>query len=60
MLGRPHRYTNCYSVATYNDVCVISAISKYEERDCEREFFTTLANLGVDITMESDVWEDEQ
>ena len=60
MLGRPHRYTNCYSVATYNDVCVISAISKYEERDCEREFFTTLAQLGVDVTMESDVWEDEQ
>ncbi|MBO5866881.1 MAG: hypothetical protein J6Q55_02375, partial [Clostridia bacterium] len=60
MLGRPHRYTNCYSVATFNDVCVVSAISKYEERDCEREFFTTLANLGVDITMESDVWEDEQ
>ena len=60
MLGYPHRYTNCYSVATFNDVCVISAISKYDERDCEREFFTTLAKLGVDITMESDVWEDEQ
>ena len=60
MLGYPHRYTNCYSVATFNDVCVISAISKYDERDCEREFFTNLAKLGVDITMESDVWEDEQ
>ena len=59
-LGKPHRYTNCFSLATYNDVCVIALMSKYEEHDCEREFFTTLANLGVDLTIESDVWEDEQ
>ncbi len=59
-LGKPHRYTNCFSVATYNDVCVISLISKYAENDCEKTFFTTLANLGVDLAMESDVWEDEQ
>ncbi len=59
-LGKPHRYTNCFSLATYNDVCVIALMSKYEERDCEREFFTTLAKLGVDLTIESDVWEDEQ
>ena len=59
-LGKPHRYTNCFSLATYNDVCVLSIISKYEEHDFERAFFTTLANLGVDLTIESDVWEDEQ
>lgn len=59
-LGKPHRYTNCFSLATYNDVCVLSIISKYEEHDFEREFFATLAKLGVDLTIESDVWEDEQ
>lgn len=59
-LGKPQRNTNCFSVATYNDVCVISIISKYEERDCEREFFTTLSNLGIDLAIESDIWGDEQ
>ena len=59
-LGKPHRYTNCFSLATYNDVCVICIMSKYEEHDCEREFYTTLAKLGVDLTIESDIWEDEQ
>ena len=59
-LGKPHRYTNCFSLATYNDVCVICIMSKYEEHDCEREFYTTLAKLGVDLAIESDIWEDEQ
>lgn len=59
-MGKPYRNTNCFSVATFNDVCVISIMSKYEEHDCEREFFSMLADLGVDVAIESDIWEDEQ
>ncbi len=59
-LGKPLRYTNCFSSITYNDVCVISMTTKYAERDCEKAFFGKLASLGVDIAVESDVWEEEQ
>lgn len=59
-MGKPYRNTNCFSVATFNDVCVISIMSKYEEHDCEREFFSMLSSLGVDVAIESDIWEDEQ
>lgn len=60
LLGKPAKGTNNFTAITYNDTCVITATSKFVENDCERHFFTTLASLGVDLAIESDVWEDEQ
>lgn len=60
LLGKPARGTNNFTAITYNDTCVITVTSKFAENDCERHYFTTLAELGVDLAIESDVWEDEQ
>lgn len=60
MLGRPARQTNNFAVATFNDTCVISFTSKFVERDCETYFFRTLAEEGIDIAVESDIWEDNE
>lgn len=60
MLGRPVRKTNNMTVATYNDVCVISITNRFIEKDCERYFFTKLAELGIDIAIESDIWEEAE
>ena len=60
MLGKPTKKTNNFTVATYNDVCVISITNIFAEKDCEKFFFTTLQQLGVDLAVESDIWEDVQ
>lgn len=60
MLGIPVRHTNNFTVATYNGVCVIAATSRFAENDCEKYFFRTLADMGVDIAIESDIWEDSE
>lgn len=60
MLGRPVRKTNNMTAATYNDVCVIAITNRFTEKDCERYFFTKLAELGVDLALESDIWEEAE
>ena len=60
MLGKPARRTNNFCVITYNDVCVISVTNIFVETDCERTFFRTLAEMGLKIAVESDVWEDAE
>lgn len=60
MLGKPARKTNNFAVATYNDTCVISMTSPFVERDCEMYFFRKLAEAGIDIAVESDIWEDKE
>ncbi len=57
--GKPPKKTNKFSVATYKDVCVITINNAYAETDCEKFFFRKLAELGVDITLETEVWEEE-
>lgn len=59
MLGKPPKTINNFSAITYNDVCVITMTSKFWEKDCEKFYFAMLAQLGVDIAMESDIWEEE-
>lgn len=59
ILGRPAKGTNNFTVATYNDVCVIAVTNIFWERDCERFFFNKLAEMGIDIALESDIWEEE-
>ena len=60
MLGKPARRTNNFCVITYNDVCVISVTNTFVETDCERVFFRTLADMGLKIGIESDVWEEAE
>lgn len=60
LLGRPANGTNNFAIATYNDVCVITVTKKFVENDCEKFFFSTLAEMGLDLAIESDVWEDEK
>lgn len=60
MLGKPARKTNNFSVATFNDVCTIAVTNPFIERDCEMYFFRKLAELGVDIAVESDIWEENE
>lgn len=60
MLGKPAKKTNNFAVATYNDICVISMTSPFVERDCEMYFFRKLAEAGIDIAVESDIWEDKE
>ncbi len=60
MLGKPAKNTVNFTVATYNDVCVISQINPFAEKDCEKTFFRTLAELGIHLAMESDIWEDAE
>lgn len=60
MLGKPAKKTNNFAVATYNDTCVISMTSPFVERDCEMYFFHKLAEAGIDIAVESDIWEDKE
>lgn len=60
LLGKPAKGTNNFTAVTYGDTCVITITSKYLENDCERHFFTTLAQMGLDLALESDVWEDEK
>lgn len=60
MLGKPAKKTNNFAVATYNDTCVISMTSPFVERDCEMYFFRKLAEAGIDIAVESDIWEDKE
>lgn len=60
MLGKPARRTNNFTVATYNDVCVIAITNPFSEKDCERLFFRELAKSGIDIAVESDIWEDAE
>ena len=60
MLGKPAKKTNNFAVATYNDTCVISMTSPFVERDCEMYFFRKLAEAGIDIAEESDIWEDKE
>lgn len=58
MLGKPAKNTVNFTIATYNNVCVITQTNPFAEKDCERHFFRTLSNLGVDLAMESDIWEE--
>ena len=60
MLGKPAKKTNNFAVATYKDTCVISMTSPFVERDCEMYFFRKLAEAGIDIAVESDIWEDKE
>lgn len=60
LLGKPAKGTNNFTAITYNDVCVLTITSKFVENDCERYFFTNLAELGLDLAIESDIWEDKQ
>lgn len=60
MLGKPAKKTNNFAVATYNDTCVISMTSPFVERDCEMYFFRKLDEAGIDIAVESDIWEDKE
>ena len=60
MLGKPAKKTNNFAVATYNDTCVISMTSPFVERDCEMYFFRKLAEAGINIAVESDIWEDKE
>lgn len=60
MLGKPAKNTVNFAVATYGDVCVISQTNPFAEKDCEKVFFRTLADLGVHLAMESDMWEDAE
>lgn len=60
MLGKPARGTNNFTAATYKDVCVISVTNIFAEKDCERFFFKTLADMGLDIAVESDIWEEAE
>lgn len=60
MLGKPAKKNNNFAVATYNDTCVISMTSPFVERDCEMYFFRKLAEAGIDIAVESDIWEDKE
>ena len=60
MLGKPAKGTNNFTAATYKDVCVISVTNIFAEKDCERFFFKTLADMGLDIAVESDIWEEAE
>lgn len=60
MLGKPARKTNNFAVATYNDRCVVSVTNPFVEHDCEMYFFRKLADLGIDVAVESDIWEDAE
>ena len=60
ILGKPAKKNNNFAVATYNDTCVISMTSPFVERDCEMYFFRKLAEAGIDIAVESDIWEDKE
>lgn len=60
MLGRPVRKTNNFTAATYNDVCVLAVTNRFVEKDCEKYFFKTLAEMGIDLAMESDIWEEAE
>ncbi len=60
LLGKPAKGTNNFTAITYNDTCVLTVTSKFVEKDCEKHFFTTLAELGIDLAVESDIWEGEQ
>lgn len=60
MLGKPARKTNNFAVATYNDNCVVSMTNPFAEHDCEKYFFSKLAEMGIDVAIESDIWEDEE
>lgn len=57
--GKPPKKTNKFSVATFNDVCVITMNNAFAETDCERFYFRMLAELGVDLTLETEVWEED-
>lgn len=57
--GKPPKKTNKFAVATYNDVCVITMNNAYAEKDCEKFYFRKLAELGVDLTLETEVWDEE-
>jgi len=56
-LGKPMRKTINFAVATYNGFCTICVGNSFAETDCERYFFTKLAELGVDVVVESDIVE---
>lgn len=60
MLGKPARRTNNFTVITYGDVCVISVTNIFAETDCERLFFRTLSDMGLDLAIESDIWENAE
>ncbi len=60
MLGKPAKNTNNFTASTFNDVCVIAVTNPFLEKDCERLFFRELAKAGVDIAVESDIWEDAE
>ena len=59
-LGKPAKNTNNFTAATFGDVCVIAVTNAFLERDCERFFFSTLANMGLHLALESDVWGNEE
>ncbi len=45
------------SVITYNNQTNISVARMFVENNLEREFFTTLASLGVNVNISSNYWE---
>lgn len=60
MLGKPARNTNNFCAITYNDVCVITMTNIFVETDCEQMFFRTLADMGLKLAVECDIWEDAE
>lgn len=56
-LGRGYKNIFNYAVATYNNTCVISTVSCLYEDICEKHFFRTLADIGVDLAIEADILE---
>ncbi len=56
-LGKSHKDIFNFAVATYNNRCVISTVSDFYEDICEKYFFRKLAEIGVDLAIESDILE---
>ncbi len=50
--------THSCCVITCNNVTKISVTRIFQELDIEREFFKYLTNLGLEVTISSNLWED--
>ena len=46
-------------IGTFNGITTISILRSIYDMSVERRFFKTLANEGVEVTVESNFWEDK-
>ncbi len=57
LLGQENNPPIAFSCATFNDVCSISVSDSFAEPIAETFFFRKLADLGIDLAVESDLVE---